>query len=61
MDHQKPTVLLIFGTFSLGGCGGHSMRPKLNLKNKGQMSIAKEHKDTFYVTCLEFKDPVNVT
>ena len=33
------------------------MRPKLNLKDKGQMSIANEHNDTFYVTYLEFKDP----
>jgi hypothetical protein len=37
-DHQKSTILLIFGTFSVGGCGGHPMRPKLNLKDKGQIS-----------------------
>ena len=23
MDHQKPTILLIFGNLSVGGCGGH--------------------------------------
>ena len=34
MDHQKPSILLIFGTFSLGGCGGHPMTPKLDLKNE---------------------------
>ena len=38
MDHQKSTILLIFGIFSLGGCRGHNMRPKLNSKDKGQMS-----------------------
>ena len=42
MDHQKPTVLLIFGTLSLGGCGGHPMRPKLNLKDKAQISRPNE-------------------
>ena len=39
MDHQKPTILL--STFSLGGCGGHPMQPKLNLKDKRQMSHIK--------------------
>ena len=45
MDHQKPTILLIFGTLSLGGCGGHPMRPKLNLKVKSQMSKPNEYTD----------------
>ena len=45
MDDNKPTVLLIFGTFFLGGCGGHPMRPKLNLKDKGQMSTLNEYTD----------------
>ena len=45
MDHQKPTILLIFGTLSLGGCGGHPMRPKLNLKDKSQMSTPNEYTD----------------
>ena len=47
MDHQKPTILLIFGTLSLGGCGGHPMRPKLNLKDKSQMSTPNEYTDNF--------------
>ena len=47
MDHQKPTILLSFGTFSLGGCGGHPMRPKLNLKNKIQMFKPNEYTDNF--------------
>ena len=54
MDHQKPTVLLIFDTFSLGGCGGHPMRPKLNLKDKDQMSTPNEYTDNFKsnLTCI---------
>ena len=47
MDHEKPTILLIFSTLSLGGCGGHPMRPKLNLKNKGQISKPNEYTDNF--------------
>ena len=45
MDHQKPTILLIFGTLSLGGCGDHPMRPKLNLKDKSQMSKPNKYTD----------------
>ena len=54
MDHQKPTVLLIFGTFSLGGCGGQSRRPKLNFKNKDQMSTPNEYTNNFKsnLTCI---------
>ena len=47
MDHQKPTILLIFGTLSLEGCEGHPMRPKLNLKDKVQMSKPNEYTDNF--------------
>ena len=47
MDHQKPTVLLIFGTLSLEGCGGHPMRPKLKLKDKGQISKPSKCTDNF--------------
>ena len=47
MDHQKSTILLIFSTLSLGGCGGHPMRPELNLKDKSQMSTTNEYPDTF--------------
>ena len=54
MDHQKPTILLIFGTLSLGGCGGHPMRPKLNLKDKSQMSTLNEYTDNLKsnLTCI---------
>ena len=47
MDHQKPTILLIFSTFSLGGCGGHPMSPELDLKDKSQMSRPNEYTDNF--------------
>ena len=47
MDHQKPSILLIFSTLSLGGCGGHPTRPKLNLKDKSQMSTPDEYTDNF--------------
>ena len=51
MDHQKPNILSIFGTLSLGG---HHMRPKLNLKDKGQMSKPNEYTDNFKLnlTCI---------
>ena len=47
MDHQKPTILLNFGTLSLGGCLGHLMRPKLNLMEKSQISKPNEYTDNF--------------
>ena len=47
MDHQTPTTLLIFSTLSLGGCGGHPTRPRLNLKDKSQMSTPDEYTDNF--------------
>ena len=47
MYHQKPTILLIFSTLSLAGCGGHPTRPKLNLKDKSQMSTPDEYTDNF--------------
>ena len=47
MDHQKPSILLIFSTLSLGGHGGHPMRKKLNLKDKIQMSTPNEYTDNF--------------
>ena len=47
MDHQKSTFLLIFSTLSHGGCGGHPMRPELNLKDKNQMSSPNEYTDNF--------------
>jgi hypothetical protein len=50
----KNPVLLIFGTLSLGSCGGHPIRPKLNLKDKGQMSKPNEYTDNFKsnLTCI---------
>ena len=54
MDYQKPTILLIFGTLSFGGSWDHPMRPKLNLKDKGQMSKPNEYTDNFKsnLTCI---------
>ena len=50
MDHQKPTILLIFGTLFLGGCGG------LNLKDN-------ESSDQPYISGAIFRslitDPSN--
>ena len=53
-DHQKSPILLIFGTFFIGGCGGHPLRPKINLKYKGQMSKPNEYTDNFKsnLTCI---------
>ena len=42
---KKPTILLIVGTLSLGGCRGHLMRPKLNSKVKSQMSKPNKYTD----------------
>ena len=47
MNHQKPTILLVFSTLSLGGHGGHPMKPKLNVKDKSQMSTPNEYTDNF--------------
>ena len=54
IDHQKHSILLILGTFSLGGCRGHPMTPKLNLKKKDQMSRPDEYTDIFKsnLTCM---------
>ena len=49
---SKTTILLNFGTLSLGGCWGHPMRPKLNLKNKGQISKPNEYTDNFKSNCI---------
>ena len=51
---SKTHYFIDFGTLSLGGCGGHSMRPKLNSKNKGQMSTPNEYTDHFKsnLTCI---------
>ena len=54
LSPSKTHCLIDFGTLSLGGCGGHPMRPKLNLKNKGQMSTPNEYTDNFKsnLTCI---------
>ena len=52
IDHQKPTILLIFGTLSLGGFGGHPMKPKSNLKDIDQMSKPNEYTDNFQIKFL---------
>ena len=44
---SKTHYFIDFGTLSLGGCGGHPMRPKLNLKDKSQMSTPNEYPDNF--------------
>ena len=51
---SKTHYFIDFGTLSLGGCGGHSMRPKLNLKDKDQMSTPNEYTDNFKsnLTCI---------
>ena len=45
MDHQKPTISLIFSPLSLGGCEGHPVSPELDLKDKSQMSRPNEYTD----------------
>jgi len=52
---SKSTFLVVFGTLSVWGCGGHCMRPELDLKEKSQISIANEHTDTLYFAHFEFK------
>ena len=52
MDHEKPTIILIFSTFPLGGCRGHLMRPKLNSKDKSQMSTTNEYTDKFKLNLI---------
>ena len=47
MNHQKPSILLIFSTLSLEGCGAHPMRPKWNLKGKSQMFTPNEYTHNF--------------
>ena len=47
IDHQKSSILLIFSTRSPGGHRGHPMRPKLNLKDKSQMSTPNDDTDNF--------------
>jgi hypothetical protein len=52
MDHYKSTILLIFGTLSVGG---HPMRPKLILEDKGHMSTSPECTDTVFKLAVRFR------
>ena len=44
---SKTHYFIDFGTLSLGDCGGHPGRTKLNLKDKSQMSTPDEYTDNF--------------
>ena len=44
MNHQKSTILWIFGAFSVGGCGGHGCNFQPNPSVISQMSTS--HKCT---------------
>ena len=52
MDHKKHTILLLFSTLSLGGCGGHPMRSELNLKAKSQMFKPNEYTDNLKLNLI---------
>ena len=54
MDHQKPTILLIFGTLCLGVCGGQSKLLFWKLVLTIKMSISQDFKTTFKynLTCI---------
>ena len=47
MNHQKSTILWIFGTFSVGGCGGHACYFQPNPRVIGQNSASHECTDLF--------------
>ena len=49
MKHQKSHVLLIFGTFSVGGCGGHGFYFQSNPRIISQMSLTNECTDNFFM------------
>ena len=46
MDHQKATILLIFGTLSVGGCGGHVCYFQPNPRIISQMLSSWEHAES---------------
>ena len=52
MNHQKSTILWIFGTLSLSvqGCGGHRCYFQPNPRNTSQMSASYERTDTVFIT-----------
>ena len=42
MDHQKSSILLISGTLSVGGCGGHGCYFQPNLRVISQISASQK-------------------
>ena len=54
MDHQKPTILMIFGILVLGGCGGQSKLYFWKLVLIIKMSTSQDFKTTFKynLTCI---------
>jgi hypothetical protein len=47
MDHQKSSILLIFGTISVGGCGGHGCYFQPNPRVISQMLSCLEHAESY--------------
>ena len=47
MDHQKPKILLIYGTFSVRGCWGQSMLLFWKLVDETELSKSQDRTDTF--------------
>jgi hypothetical protein len=50
MDHQKPTILWIFGTLSVGGCGGHGCYFQPNSMVISQISAPHKYTDIVFMT-----------
>ena len=50
MNHQKSTILQIFGTFSVGGCGGHRDYFQSNPRVISQMSTSHKCTDIVFMT-----------
>ena len=50
MDHQKSTTLWIFGTLSVGGCGGHGCYFQPNPRVINQISASHERTGPVFMT-----------
>ena len=50
IDHQKSHILWIFGTLSVGGCGGHGCYFQPNPRVISQNSASHECTDTGFMT-----------
>jgi hypothetical protein len=50
MDHQKSSILWIFGTLSVGGCGGHECYFQPNPRVISQMSASHKCTDAVFMT-----------